>query len=117
MQISYLHVISSENNFCVRTGKYQWCQGFRFQCLGGLINENVGKAMKPLKIQKHFRCAQSGDNHSMFKNILKSRQQEYTIFDQAVILRNLWCCLQSTRNLQNWKKSYVCYEINCRLVS
>ena len=103
--ISYLHVISSENDFCIRTSEYQWSQGFGFECLGGLINENVGKeAMKHLKVQKHFRCAQSGDNHSTFKNILTSRQQEYTVFDQAVIPRNLWCCLQSTWNLQNWKR-------------
>ena len=103
--IYYLHVISSENDFCVRTSKHQWRQGFGFQCLGGLINENVCKeAMKHLKVQKHFRRAQSGDNHSTFKNILTNRQQEYTVFDQAVIPRNFWCCLQSTWNLQNWKK-------------
>ena len=98
-------MISSENDFCVRTSKYQWRQGFGFQCLGGLIDKNVGKeVINHLKVQQHFRCAQSGDNHSTFKNILKSRQQEYTFFDQAVIPRNFWCCLQSTWNLQNWKK-------------
>ena len=37
-ELQYLHVISCENHLGVRSGKNEWSQSLRFDCLGGLIN-------------------------------------------------------------------------------
>ena len=110
-EIYYLHVISCENNLCVRSGKDEWSQRLRFDCLGGLIDKNMGEeSMQNLQIQKHLWCTEGCYNNTVFNQVITWRQYKHMISDQTVFPRYAGRCFQP-----KWtsKSSYLLWNLVC----